>query len=68
VGRLSLDQQCESLRLFSEEVMPEFKGREMASEPARAERCARISEKAMPRKSKMQQSWGESVIPAAGRH
>ena len=68
VGRLSLDQQCYSLRLFSEEVMPEFKGREMASEPARAERRARISEKVMLRKPKTQQSWGDAVIPSAGRH
>ena len=68
VGRLSLDQQCDSLRLFSQEVMPEFKERDMANAPARADRRARISEKAMARKPKMQQSWGDAVIPSAGRH
>lgn len=68
VGRLSLELQCDSLRLFSQEVMPEFKDRDMANAPARAERRARISEKAMARKPKIKQSWGDAVIPSAGRH
>ncbi len=68
VGRLTLEQQCDSLRLFSQEVMPEFKDRDMGNASARAERRARISEKAMPRKSKIQESWGDAVIPSAGRH
>src|SRR3984885_1333716 len=68
VGRLSLDQQCDSLRLFSQEVLPEFKDRDMASAGDRAARCARISEKAMKRKPKREQSWGDAVIQSAGRH
>jgi len=48
--------------------MPEFKDREMGNAAARAERRERISEKAMPRKSKIQESWGDAVIPSAGRH
>ena len=68
VGRLSLDLQCDSLRLFSQEVMPEFKDRDMANAAARAERRARISENAMARKPKIEQSWGDAVIPSAGRH
>ena len=68
VGRLTLDQQCDSLRLFSQEVLPEFKNREMTGARARAERNARISEKAMARKSKKEESWGDAVIPSAGRH
>ena len=68
VGRLSLELQCDSLRLFSQEVMPEFKDRDMANAPARAERRARISEKALARKPKIEQSSGDAVIPSAGRH
>ncbi len=68
VGRLSLDMQCYSLRLFAGEVLPEFKDRELANARRQAERCARISEKAMARKPKMQEQPVETVIPAAGRH
>jgi len=70
VGRLTLDQQCSSLQLFSQEVLPEFKERELANLNAtrKAERAARISEKAMARKPKIDQPQAEITIPAAGRH
>jgi alkanesulfonate monooxygenase SsuD/methylene tetrahydromethanopterin reductase-like flavin-dependent oxidoreductase (luciferase family) len=70
VGRLTLDQQCSSLQLFSEEVLPEFKERELANlnSTRKAERAARISEKAMARKPKIDQPQVEFTIPAAGRH
>jgi alkanesulfonate monooxygenase SsuD/methylene tetrahydromethanopterin reductase-like flavin-dependent oxidoreductase (luciferase family) len=70
VGRLGLDQQCSSLQLFSQEVLPEFKERELANPNAvrKAERAARISEKAMARKPKIDQPQVEFTIPAAGRH
>ena len=68
VGNLPLDLQCSSLRLFAEEVLPEFKEREMASARKRAERCARISEKAMARRPKEEQPQVEIVIPSAGHH
>ena len=68
VGRLTLDQQCSSLELFSREVMPEFKEREVADRARKAERAARISEKAMARKPKPGAADVEYSIPAAGRH
>jgi alkanesulfonate monooxygenase SsuD/methylene tetrahydromethanopterin reductase-like flavin-dependent oxidoreductase (luciferase family) len=68
VGRLTLDQQCSSLSLFSQEVLPEFKERELASASRRSERAARISETAMARKPKIDQPQVEFTIPAAGRH
>ena len=68
IGRLSLDMQCSSIRLFSEEVLPEFKERELANARRRAERNARISEKAMARKPKVETPEVETVIPSAGRH
>jgi alkanesulfonate monooxygenase SsuD/methylene tetrahydromethanopterin reductase-like flavin-dependent oxidoreductase (luciferase family) len=68
VGNLPFDLQCSSLRLFAEEVLPEFKEREMASARTRAERCARISEKAMARRPKEEQRQVEIVIPSAGHH
>jgi hypothetical protein len=68
VGRLTLDQQCSSLKLFSDEVLPEFKERELADRERKAERAARISEKAFARKPKNDQPEVEYSIPAAGRH
>lgn len=68
VGELSLDQQCSSLRLFAEEVQPEFKGREVANVREKAQRCARIAEKAMARKPKADARQVEIVIPSAGHH
>jgi hypothetical protein len=68
IGRLSLDMQSSSIRLFSEEVLPEFKERELANAQRRAERNARISEKAMARKPKVETPEVETVIPSAGRH
>jgi alkanesulfonate monooxygenase SsuD/methylene tetrahydromethanopterin reductase-like flavin-dependent oxidoreductase (luciferase family) len=68
VGRMTLDQQCSSLRLFSQEVLPEFKDRELANAGRQAERRARISEKAMARKPQGDLPQVEITIPAAGRH
>jgi alkanesulfonate monooxygenase SsuD/methylene tetrahydromethanopterin reductase-like flavin-dependent oxidoreductase (luciferase family) len=68
VGKLTLDQQCSSLRLFADEVMAEFKDRELAGARRRAERNARISDKAMARKPKSDEARTEIKIPAAGRH
>ena len=68
VGKLSFDLQCSSLRLFSEEVLPEFKERELSNARKKAERAARIAEKAMARKPKEEQRPVEIVIPSAGHH
>ena len=66
IGRLSLDVQCSSLQLFSQEVLPEFKERELGNARRREERNARISEKAMARKPKVEAPIVETVIPSAG--
>jgi len=68
VGNLSFDHQASSLRLFAQEVLPEFKERELAGARRKAERRARISEKAMARKPKIDAPQVETVIPSAGRH
>ncbi|HXX44970.1 MAG TPA: LLM class flavin-dependent oxidoreductase [Candidatus Acidoferrales bacterium] len=68
VGNLSFDHQASSLRLFAQDVLPEFKERELASARWRNERRARISEKAMARKPKIDAPQVETVIPSAGRH
>jgi hypothetical protein len=68
VGRIPHELMCSSFRLFSNEVLPEIKEREQASARKKAERNARISEKAMARKPKVEQPAVETVIPSAGRH
>ena len=59
---------CSSFRLVSKEVLPEIKDRDMAKARERAERNARISEKAMARKPKVDAPRVETVIPSAGHH
>ena len=68
VGRIPHELMCSSFQLFSKEVLPEFKERELANARQKTERNARISEKAMARKPKLQQQAVETVIPSAGRH
>ena len=59
---------CSSIELFSKEVLPEFKDRDMAGAAARAERNAHINEKAMANKTAVEASGAEVVIRAAGHH
>ena len=59
---------CSSMELFSKEVLPEFKERDRKSERHRAERRARLSEVAMPRRVKMEAPKEKTVIRAAGHH
>jgi hypothetical protein len=49
-------------------VLPEIKERELAGARQKAERNARIAEKAMARKPKVEAPAVETVIPSAGRH
>jgi hypothetical protein len=49
-------------------VLPEFKDRDIAAANKQAERRARINEKAMARKPKVQEAAPETVIRAAGHH
>jgi hypothetical protein len=49
-------------------VLPEFKERDQRCARERAERKARINEKAMARKPKVEALEGRTVIRAAGHH
>jgi alkanesulfonate monooxygenase SsuD/methylene tetrahydromethanopterin reductase-like flavin-dependent oxidoreductase (luciferase family) len=59
---------CSSIELFSKEVLPEFKERDLKCARQQAERRARLSEIAMPRKSKQEAPKHRTVIRAAGHH
>jgi alkanesulfonate monooxygenase SsuD/methylene tetrahydromethanopterin reductase-like flavin-dependent oxidoreductase (luciferase family) len=59
---------CSSIELFSKEVLPEFKDRDQKGERQRAERRARLSEIAMPRRAKTEAPKERTVIRAAGHH
>jgi hypothetical protein len=68
VGRIPHELMCSSFRLVSKEVLPEIKERDLTHARTRAERNARISEKAMTRKPKVDAPQVETVIPSAGHH
>ena len=67
-GKIPHDLLCSSIELFSREVLPEFKDRDLASATQQAERRARINEKAMARKPTVEAPRSEIVIRAAGHH
>jgi len=67
-GKLSHDQLCSSIELFSREVMPEFKDRDQKSAGKQAERHARLSEITMPRRPKAEPVTARTIIRAAGHH
>jgi alkanesulfonate monooxygenase SsuD/methylene tetrahydromethanopterin reductase-like flavin-dependent oxidoreductase (luciferase family) len=67
-GGIGHDQLCSSIELFAKEVMPEFKEREIKSLPKQAERRARLTEIAMPRRPKVDAPKAPTVIRAAGHH
>ena len=64
-GKIPHDLLCSSI---SKEVLPEFKDRDLASASMKAEQRARINEKGMARKPKVESPEGEIVIRAAGHH
>ncbi len=68
-GRNRHDHICESLELFSEEVMPEFKEKEAERERRKMEELAPYLEQAMARKQKMRELSDDEIpaIPALGR-
>jgi alkanesulfonate monooxygenase SsuD/methylene tetrahydromethanopterin reductase-like flavin-dependent oxidoreductase (luciferase family) len=59
---------CSSIELFSREVLPEFKDRDLGCARQKAELRARISEKAMARKPLVEGPKERIVIRAAGHH
>jgi alkanesulfonate monooxygenase SsuD/methylene tetrahydromethanopterin reductase-like flavin-dependent oxidoreductase (luciferase family) len=67
-GRIPHELLCSSIELFSKEVLPEFKERDQRSAPRAAERRARITEKAMLRKPKVETVEARTIIRAAGHH
>jgi alkanesulfonate monooxygenase SsuD/methylene tetrahydromethanopterin reductase-like flavin-dependent oxidoreductase (luciferase family) len=67
-GKIPHDLLCSSIQLFSKEVLPEFKDRDLARSAKQAERRARINEKAMARKPRVDAPQAEMVIRAAGHH
>jgi alkanesulfonate monooxygenase SsuD/methylene tetrahydromethanopterin reductase-like flavin-dependent oxidoreductase (luciferase family) len=67
-GKVPHELLCSSIELFSKEVLPEFKDRDMAKARKRAELCARINEKAMANKLPVEAPRMENVIRAAGHH
>jgi alkanesulfonate monooxygenase SsuD/methylene tetrahydromethanopterin reductase-like flavin-dependent oxidoreductase (luciferase family) len=67
-GKIPHDLLCSSIQLFSNEVLPEFKERDLANATKQSERRARINEKAMARKPKVESPKAEIVIRAAGHH
>jgi len=67
-GKIPHDLLCSSIELFSKEVLPEFKERDLGSANRQSERRARINEKAMARKPKVEAPQSGIVIRAAGHH
>ncbi len=70
-GKIPHELLCSSIELFSKEVLPEFKERDLGEAGKVAERRARINEKALARREKATQSQAaeqEVVIRAAGHH
>ncbi|MCP5060494.1 MAG: LLM class flavin-dependent oxidoreductase [bacterium] len=68
-GRNRHEHICESLELFAERVMPEFKEEEAARERKKMEELAPYLEAAMARKEKMQELADDEIptFPALGR-
>ena len=67
-GKVPHELLCSSIELFSKEVLPEFKEREIAGRGRKAAQVARISEKAMARKPAVLPAKEQLVIRAAGHH
>ena len=67
-GKIPHEMLCSSIELFSREVLPEFKERELAGAAQKAELKARISEKAMARKTAVEAPKERTIIRAAGHH
>jgi alkanesulfonate monooxygenase SsuD/methylene tetrahydromethanopterin reductase-like flavin-dependent oxidoreductase (luciferase family) len=67
-GKVPHELLCSSIELFSKEVLPEFREREIAGQPKKAAQVARISEKAMARKPAVEPAKEPLVIRAAGHH
>lgn len=67
-GKIPHELLCSSIELFTREVLPEFKERDERCARQRAERRARLSDKAMARKPQPETPPARTVIHAAGHH
>ncbi len=67
-GKVPHELLCSSIELFTKEVLPEFKERDEKCARTRAERHARLSEKAMARRPEAETPRARTVIRAAGHH
>lgn len=67
-ANISHQMLCSSYELFAKEVLPEFKERDQKAEHRRAERRARLSEIAMPRRATTELPRERTIIRAAGHH
>jgi alkanesulfonate monooxygenase SsuD/methylene tetrahydromethanopterin reductase-like flavin-dependent oxidoreductase (luciferase family) len=67
-GNVPHEMLCSSIELFSKEVLPEFKDRDLARARQRAELCARLNDKAMANKPQVEAPTMDAVIRAAGHH
>jgi alkanesulfonate monooxygenase SsuD/methylene tetrahydromethanopterin reductase-like flavin-dependent oxidoreductase (luciferase family) len=67
-GKIPHELLCSSIELFSNEVLPEFKDRELAGARQKSEVRARVSEKAMSRKPAVELPKEKTIIRAAGHH
>ncbi len=67
-GKIPHELLCSSIDLFSREVLPEFKERELAGARKKSEAAARIAEKAMARKPAAEAPKEPTIIRAAGHH
>jgi len=67
-GNIPHELLCSSIELFSNEVLPEFKDRELNGAGQKAAVRARISEQAMARKPAVDAPKEGTIIRAAGHH
>ena len=67
-GKVPHEMLCSSIELVCKEVLPEFKERDQQGEGKRAERRARLTEIAMPRRRKIEPPKEPTIIRAAGHH
>jgi alkanesulfonate monooxygenase SsuD/methylene tetrahydromethanopterin reductase-like flavin-dependent oxidoreductase (luciferase family) len=67
-GKIGHEQLCSSIELFTKEVLPEFKDRDLSRAAAKAAQTARLSEIVMPRRKPDEAPLEKTIIRAAGHH
>jgi len=67
-GNVPHELLCSSIELFSREVLPEFKDRDLSNATKKAAETARLMDKVMSRKAPVEVPKEKTVIRAAGHH